>query len=139
MIESNPQQRQTLNLSEQKRFTAAANQNSTTGRLVNNIYFLFSIIEALLAMRLILHLLAANLENSFATVINGLSFPFVAVFARLLQNPALSAASVLEITTLIAMLVYAILAWFIGCMVWLTQRRARYAFIDPNTQKSEIS
>jgi YggT family protein len=125
MTESNLQRNQELNLHENERGVAAANQNSAMARVVNIVYYLFGALELLLVVRVILHLLGVNAENGFASFINGLSALFVAPFASLLQNPTLSATSVLEITTIIAMIAYAIAAWLIGRMVWLLLSRPR--------------
>ena len=125
MAESNLQHNQELNLHEHERGIAAANQNSAIARIVNIVYFLFGAVLLLLAVRVILHLIGANADNGFANFINGLSAPFVALFANLVQNPALSATAVLEVTTVIAMIVYAIVAWLVGRVVWLTLSRPR--------------
>ena len=125
MTETNLQHNQELNLREQERGIAAANQNSALARIVNIVYFLFGALELLLAVRVLLHLIGANAENGFASFINGLSAPFVAVFANLVQNPVLSTTAVLEITTIIAIIVYAILAWLVGRVVWLALSRPR--------------
>ena len=125
MIERNIEQNQELNLHEKERAITAANQNSTTARLVNIVYFLFGVLEVLLALRVVLHMIGANQGNGFAALINGLSYPFVVLFSNLVQNPSLGTTAVLEFTTLIAMIVYAILAWLIGRMVWLMMSRPR--------------
>jgi hypothetical protein len=125
LAESNLQHNQELNLHEHERGIAAANQNSAIARIVNIIYYLFGAVILLLAVRVILHLIGANADNGFANLINGLSAPFVALFANLVQNPALSATAVLEVTTVIAMIVYAIVAWLVGRVVWLTLSRPR--------------
>ena len=101
-----------------------AHQNSAVARIVNIVYFLFGTLEVLLAVRVILHLIGANPDNGFASFINRMSSPFVALFASLLNNPSLGTTGVLEITTLIAMLVYAILAWLVGRLIWLTLSRS---------------
>jgi YggT family protein len=124
-VDRNVEHHQALNLDEKKRGIAAANQNSSVARIVNVVYFLFGILEFLLVVRVILHLVGANAENTFAIFIDGVSYPFVALFASLLQNPILGGASVLEVTTLIAMLVWAIVAWLMGRLVWLTLSRPR--------------
>jgi len=90
-----------------------------------SIYFLFGALELLLAVRVLLHLLGANADNGFANFIYGVSGPFVALFASLSHNPALSTTAVLEVTTIIAMIVYAIVAWMIGRLIWLTLSRPR--------------
>lgn len=124
-VDRNVEHHQALNLDEKQRGIAAANQNSTTARIVNIVYFLFAILESLLVIRVVLHLVGANADNSFANFIDNLSYPLVAVFATLLQNPSLGGAAVLEVTTLIAMLAYAILAWLVGRLIWLTLSRPR--------------
>lgn len=73
------------------------------------VWYILSVIEGLLAIRFVLKLLQANPDAFFTNFIYTLSnifvFPFVAVF----QNTRV-ASSVFEWTTLLAMLVYWILA-----------------------------
>ena len=123
-VDRNVERNQNLNLHEKVRGIATADQNANTARLVYIVYFVFAGLEMLLGVRVLLHLLAVNPDNGFATFINTLSGLFVAPFATLLQNPG-SGGMVLEITTMIAMLVYAILAWAIGRVIWLTMSRTR--------------
>jgi len=125
MNEANLQHNQDLNIQEKERGIAAANQNSAIARIVNIVYYLFGALELLLTVRVILHLLGVNAENGFANLIYVVSAPFVALFASLLQNPALSTTSVMEVTTLIAMIVYGILAWLVGRVIWLALSRPR--------------
>jgi hypothetical protein len=125
MTESNLQRNQELNLHENERSVAAENQNASIGRVVYIVYFLFSVVELLLGLRVVLHLVGVNPDNGFANFIDALSSPFVALFASLLKNPALSTTAVLEVTTLIAMIVYAIVAWLVGRLIWLTLSRPR--------------
>ena len=119
------QHNQDMNIQENERSITAANQNSSIARIVNIVYFLFGVLELLLAVRVVLHLIGVNADNGFANFIYVLSGPFVALFASLLKNPALSTTAVLEITTLIAMIVYAIAAWIIGRLIWLMLSRPR--------------
>ncbi len=114
-----------LNLHENQRSIAAANQNSAVARIGNMVYFLFGALEMLLAVRVILHLVGANADNGFANFINGLSAPFLVVFSSLLKNPVLSTTAVLEVTTIIAMIVYAMLAWLLSRLIWLALSRPR--------------
>lgn len=124
-VNRNVERHQAVNLEEKQRGIATANQNSAVARIVNIVYFLFGALELLLAVRVILHLVDANTTNSFTNFINVLSAPFVALFASLLQNPSIGATGVLEITTIIAMLVWAIVAWLVGRMIWLLMSRPR--------------
>ena len=123
-VDRNVEQNQNLNLHEKVHGIATADQNSKIARLVYIVYFVFAGLEMLLGVRVLLHLLAVNPDNGFATFINTLSGLFVAPFATLLQNPG-SGGMVLEITTMIAMIVYVIVAWVIGRLIWLTMSRTR--------------
>jgi YggT family protein len=87
---------------EKERGIAATDQNSAIARVVNIVYYLFGALELLLVVRVVLHLVGVNAENGFASFIYGLSALFVGPFASLMQNSALSATSVLEVTTIIA-------------------------------------
>jgi hypothetical protein len=74
-------------------------------------YFVLGVLEIILLLRFIFRLLGANEGNSFIMFLYGLSHVFVAPFSGIFSNPVLSSNSVFEVSTLIAMLVYALLAW----------------------------
>jgi hypothetical protein len=123
-VDQNVERHQAMNLDEKKRGIAVVNQNSAVVRIVNIVYFLFGTLELLLAVRVIFKLISVNPDNGFARFIEDLSSPFVALFASLLTNPTLGTTGVLEVTTLIAMLVYAIVAWLLARLIWLTLSRS---------------
>jgi hypothetical protein len=125
IVDRNIEHHQAVNLDEKKRGIAAANQNSGIARIVNIVYFLFGALELLLVVRVILHLVGANPGNGFANFIDVLSSPFVALFASLLQNPTLGGTAVLEVTTIIAMFVWALVGWLVGRFIWLALSRPR--------------
>ena len=125
IVDRNIEHHQDVNLDEKKRGVAAANQNSAIARVVNIVYFLFGALELLLVVRVILHLVGANPGNGFANFIDVLSSPFVALFASLLQNPTLGGTAVLEVTTIIAMFVWALVGWLVGRFIWLALSRPR--------------
>lgn len=124
VVGRNIEQNQDLNLHEKVRGIATTEQNSRIARVVYIVYALFAALEMLLGIRILLYLMGANQENSFATLINTLSGLFVAPFASLLQNPAIG-TNVLEITTMIAMIVYALVGLLVGRAVWLIMSRTR--------------
>ncbi len=124
-VDRNIEHHQAVNLGEKQRGIAAANQNSSVARIINIVYFLFGAVELLLVVRVVLVLAGVNAANAFAGFVYGLSAPFVALFASLMQNPTLGGTSVLEITTLIAMLVWAIVAWLVARLIWLVLSRPR--------------
>jgi YggT family protein len=125
IVDRNIEHHQDVNLDEKKRSVAAANQNSAIARVVNIVYFLFGAVELLLVVRVILHLIGANPGNGFANFIDVLSSPFIVLFSTLLQNPTLGGATVLEVTTIIAMFVWAIVGWLVGRFIWLVLSRPR--------------
>ena len=125
VVDRNIEHHQDMNLDEKRRSISAANQNSSVARIVNIVTFIFSVLELLLVVRFFFQLAGVNAGNGFAVFIYTLSAPFIALFASLLQNPVLSGSSVLEITTIIAMLVWGIVAWLVGRLIWLVMSRPR--------------
>ena len=84
------------------------------------IYYFFGALEALLAFRLIFKLAGASVTSGFVKVIYGLTqifiMPFEGIFRRGFM-PGAETTSVLEPATLVALAVYAILAWGIVKLV----------------------
>lgn len=79
-------------------------------RGVQAVWYLLGLVEIILALRFILHLLAANSAAGFTQFIYGLSFPFVAPFQAVFPSSG-AKGYVFEWTTLLAMLVYWLVAW----------------------------
>ncbi len=125
MTDQDIQRSRELALAERQRAIAAANQNAAVARIIRIIDFIFGVLEVLLALRIILRALGANPDNFFASLIYGITSPFVALFSTLFTNPVLGRTAVLELTTIVAMIVYAILAWIIGRILWLVLSRPR--------------
>ena len=69
-----------------------------------------------------LKLLDANPDAGFSSLIYGLTWPFVALFQGVFPEPS-ARGSVLELSTLLAMIVYALLAWGIVRVIEITSRR----------------
>jgi hypothetical protein len=69
-------------------------------------------LEILLGLRFLLKLIAANAESGFAVFIYGITGLFVAPFRALVGTPT-SGGTILEVTTLIAMGVYALFFWVV--------------------------
>ena len=78
------------------------------------IYFLFGALEVLLAFRLVLKLMGASLASAFVGLIYGLSgifiLPLEGIFRRWFSQ-GVETTSVLEPSTIVAIIVYAVLAW----------------------------
>jgi YggT family protein len=101
-----------------------AERRLLTFRITRVIYLLTGVLEGLLGLRFIFKLIDANPNNLFAHGIYRFSDLFVAPFSTLLVNPSVNGI-VLEITTLIAMLIYLLLSWLVVQLVWLFFYRMR--------------
>ena len=74
-------------------------------------YFVLGVLEVILALRLLFRLLGANQDNGFITFLYGLSHIFVGAFNGIFNDQTIGSRGVFEVSTLIAMLVYALIAW----------------------------
>jgi YggT family protein len=81
-------------------------------------------LEALIAMRIGLKLIGANPDNPFAAFVYNVSHIFLFPFEGLVGTPAAN-GMVLELSSFIAMVVYALLAWAFERSVWLIFYRPR--------------
>jgi hypothetical protein len=82
------------------------------------IWLLFGGLEALIGIRVILMLIGANPGNAFTAFVYQISELFLWPFRNLVGNPAFG-SSVLEITSLIAMIVYPLIGWAIVRLSWV--------------------
>lgn len=73
------------------------------------VWYILGILEALLALRFVLGLLAANPSAAFTSFIYNITHPFVAPFMAVFNTPQV-AGSAFEWTTLLAMVVYWLVA-----------------------------
>lgn len=87
----------------------------TLSRLL--IYFtnlVFGLIELIIALRIILKLLGANSSTPFVQWVNDVSGSLTYPFQGIFPSPVLSGGFVLEMSSIIALLVYAIIGYIIG-------------------------
>jgi hypothetical protein len=102
-------------------------------RLSALVYWVFGLIEGLIAIRFVLKALGANPSAGFAQFIYGVTAPLVAPFFGLFGNPT-SQGSVLELNSLIALIVYALLGWGLARLVWILAGETRSAVKTRSTQ-----
>jgi hypothetical protein len=84
------------------------------------VYFIFGVLEILLAFRLVLKLLGASLSSGFVAFIYGITGIFISPFAGIFRSAVsqgLEAKSVLEPANIVALIVYAVIAWGIVKLV----------------------
>ena len=88
-------------------------------RKVNGIiWFLFAVLDIIIGIRIVLKLLGANPANAFANFIYEISYPFLAPFFGIVNEPQAN-GSVLEVSSIIALVVYLLIAWGITRLVEL--------------------
>ncbi len=74
------------------------------------VYYILAVLEVILGLRFIFRLLGASQGNDFVMFLYNLSHVFVGPFNGIFNDQALG-HSVFEISTIVAMLVYALVAW----------------------------
>ena len=87
------------------------------------IWLLFGGLEALIGIRVILLLIGANPANGFTAFIYQVTQLFLWPFQNLIANPSFQNMT-LEVTSIIAMIVYALLGWIIVRMIWVVFYRS---------------
>ena len=106
-----------------------AGRRLTSIKITRAIYLLFGLIEALLIIRFVLKALAANAEAGFAQLIYAVTAPLVAPFMGLFGTPQSATGAVLELHTLIAIVIYALVAWLVVRGVGLMLGEGRSASV----------
>ncbi len=88
------------------------------------VWLFLGILEALLALRFFLKLIAANPASPIAVFLYGFTGLFLLPFTGLTGTPA-AGGMVLEIPTVIAMVVYALIGWALERLIWVIFYRPR--------------
>lgn len=103
---------------------ARAANNSAVAKVIQVVWYIVGVIVAIMLVRFVLALLGANLDNAFASFIYSITEPLVAPFRGLLQVGEFQAGVVrVEIETLLAALVYALIGWAVASAIALAERR----------------
>jgi len=95
---------------EQVTHDVAAERRFNWFQVTRILWSLLGLLEVLLGLRFILKLIAANPESGFAAFIYGMTNLFIAPFSLLVGTPT-AGGSILEMTTMIAMIIYALACW----------------------------
>ena len=110
-----------------------ADRRLAAHRIVQLVYWIFGLIEGLILIRFILKALGANPSAGFAQFIYGITAPLVAPFYGLFGNPS-AQGSVLELHSIVALIVYGLVAWLIAKLVWILVGETRSAVKTHATQ-----
>lgn len=96
----------------------------TTFKATQLVWLLFGLLEGTLGLRVIFKLIAVNPENPFAAFLYRVTDIFLWPFQSLIGAPA-AGGMVLEISTIIAMIVYLLIAYALERLIYLLFYRPR--------------
>lgn len=96
----------------------------TTFKVTQLIWLLFGLLEAAIGLRVIFKLIAVNPNNAFAAFLYRVTDLFLAPFQSLVGAPA-AEGMVLEVSSIIAMIVYALIAWALDRIAYVLFYRPR--------------
>jgi hypothetical protein len=99
-------------------------QRIFTFKITQLIWLFLGILEALIALRIGLKLIGANPESPIVALIYGLTYLFLFPFEGMVATPSFG-SSVLEVSSLFAMLIYGLIAWAVERTVWVLFYRPR--------------
>jgi hypothetical protein len=99
-------------------------QRLATFKATQLIWLFLGILEALIALRVVFKLIGVNGDNAFASFLYSLTHIFVGPFASLVGAPA-AGGMVLEISSVLAMIIYFLIAWGIERIVYVAFYRPR--------------
>lgn len=92
--------------------------------IISIVYFVFGFIEVILGLRFLLRLFGANPDAGFVQLIYSIAAPFMAPFEAVFATPQVEGA-VFDWSVLLAIAVYALIAWGIASLVRaMTPRRS---------------
>jgi hypothetical protein len=81
-------------------------------------WLFFIILETLIGLRVVMRLIGANPASLFVAILYGVTGIFLIPFAGMINNPTFG-SMVLEISSIIAMIVYVLIGWIVDRLVYL--------------------
>jgi hypothetical protein len=81
-------------------------------------WLFFIILEVLIGLRVVMKLIGANPASLFVGVLYGVTGIFLIPFAGMINNPTFG-SMVLEISSIIAMIVYVLVGWIVDRLIYL--------------------
>jgi hypothetical protein len=87
-------------------------------RITQVLWTLFGFLEALIGIRIVLKLIGANFGAFFTQVIYGITDIFLWPFAGITPDPGVGAFQ-LEISSIIGVIVYGLIAWGLIRLIWV--------------------
>jgi fucose permease len=112
-----------------------AGRRANSLRITQAIYLAFGVIEGLLLIRFFLRALGANPDAGFAQAIYAVTGVLVGPFVGLFGTPQIANGAALELSTLIALIVYAAIGWLLtraGLLIFGESRSSSVASVTSN-------
>ena len=103
------------------------------------VWFGFGVIEVLIAVRFVLLLLGANTKAGFVQLIHGVSGIFMAPFVAILKTQEVSGGAVFEWSALVAIAIYALIAWGLVALVAAVSPREHAETVERTTQDEDVT
>lgn len=89
--------------------------------------FIFGLIELVLGLRILLEILGANSSTPFVNWVYTISGTLLNPFKGIFPSPVLQGRFVLDISAIIALFVYALIAYLISELIrWISYRSTMY-------------
>ena len=99
-------------------------QRIFTFKATQLVWLFFGILEGMIALRILFKLIAANPNSPIAALIYGFTNLFLFPFAGLTSTPT-AGGMVLELSSFLAMAIYALIGWAIERTIWVIFYRPR--------------
>ena len=118
-----------------------AGRRANSARVVRAIYLVFGLVEALLLIRFVLRALAADADAGFARAVYAITDVLVAPFIGLFGTSQISTGAALEVSTLIALIVYAAVGWLLAraaCLIFGESRSTTAASINSKQSHGRV-
>lgn len=111
-------------------------QRVATFKATQIVWLVVALLEAAIGLRFVFKLIGVNAENAFASLLYNVTDLFVAPFASLTGAPA-AGGMVLEISSILAMAVYLLIAWGLERIIYVLFYRPRGAVSTRQTTVAE--
>lgn len=105
--------------------------------LTNIVWFVFGFIEVMIALRFVLKLLGANAEAGFVQLVYSVSGIFMAPFEAVFKTEAV-ATSTVEWSALVAIAVYALIAWGLVALIDALSPRASAETVERSEKDDNV-
>jgi uncharacterized protein YggT (Ycf19 family) len=108
-----------------RRDVVQRDEASPAFRLAWIIYTILGVVDVMIILRVLFKALAANADAGFTSFVYGVTDPLVAPFQGIFGTPQASNGSVFELSSVVAIVVYALVAWVIVQVASVAGRQRR--------------